>query len=233
MTEKERDLFSPEDNTMLEEEIDVFCSECNTRITPEVVAKGMPKAFECVATPPEGVYAEFLNYTYYVCACKHCGQPFFVRRANFEASGEYGTFKEDEVLYPSERRTQLDGVPPSLKKRYKEAARSFKVASYESCVMMCRKCIDIMCIALGARGCDLSEKINNLYETQKIDSRLLEWAQEIRLVGNDGAHEDDIVTRRDAQDTLDFTEYILTYVFILTSRFDKYRNRRTRRKSKL
>ena len=233
MTEKERDLFSPEDNTMLEEEIDLFCSECNTRITPEVVAKGMPKAFECVATPPEGVYAEFLNYTYYVCACKHCGQPFFVRRANFEVPGGYMDLTEDEVLYPPERSTQLDGVPPSLKKRYKEAVLSFKVASYESCAMMCRKCIETMCTTLGANGRNLNDKLNNLYEAKKIDSRLLEWAQEIRLVGNDGAHEDDIVTRRDARDTLDFTEYILTYVFILTSRFDKYRNRRARRKSKL
>ena len=97
---------------------------------------------------------------------------------------------------------------------------------------MCRKCIETMCTTLGANGRNLNDKLNNLYEAKKTDSRLLEWAQEIRLVGNFGAHEDDIVTRRDARDTLDFTEYTLTYVFILTSRFDKYRNRRARRKSK-
>ena len=228
----EKDIFSPEDNTKLEEEIDLFCPECNIRITTKIVTKGVDTFSDSAATPPEGVDAEFFIYEYFVCVCKHCGQPFFARRANFEASGEHGTFKEDEVLYPYERRTQLDGVPPSLKKSYKGAVLSFKVASYEPCVIMCRKCIETMCKALGARGRDLSEKLNNLYETQKIDSRVLEWAQEIRLVGNGGAHDDTEVTRRDARDTLDFTEYILTYVFILTSRFDKYRNRRARRKSK-
>ena len=228
----EKDIFSPEDNTKLEEEIDLFCPECNIRITTKIVTKGVDTFSDSAATPPVGSYAEFLIYEYFVCTCKHCGQPFLIRRANFEVPGGYMDLTEDEVLYPPERSTQLDGVPPSLKKRYKEAVLSFKVASYESCAMMCRKCIETMCTTLGANGRNLNDKLNNLYEAKKIDSRLLEWAQEIRLVGNDGAHEDDIVTRRDARDTLDFTEYILTYVFILTSRFDKYRNRRARRKSK-
>ena len=229
----EKDIFSPEDNTKLEEEIDLFCPECNIRITTKIVTKGVDTFSNSAATPPEGVDAEFFIYEYFVCVCKHCGQPFLIRRANFEVPGGYMDLTEDEVLYPPERSTQLDGVPPSLKKRYKEAVLSFKVASYESCAMMCRKCIETMCTTLGANGRNLNDKLNNLYEAKKIDSRLLEWAQEIRLVGNDGAHEDDIVTRRDARDTLDFTEYILTYVFILTSRLDKYRNRRARRKSKL
>ena len=229
----EKDIFSPEDNTKLEEEIDVFCPECNIRITTKIVTKGVDTFSNSAATPPVGSYAEFLIYEYFVCVCKHCGQPFLIRRANFEVPGGYMDLTEDEVLYPPERRTQLDGVPPSLKKRYKEAVLSFKVASYESCAMMCRKCIETMCTTLGANGRNLNDKLNNLYEAKKTDSRLLEWAQEIRLVGNFGAHEDDIVTRRDARDTLDFTEYILTYVFILTSRFDEYRNRRAKLKSKL
>ncbi|MFZ5450739.1 MAG: DUF4145 domain-containing protein [Thermodesulfobacteriota bacterium] len=112
---------------------------------------------------------------------------------------------------------------------YDQAARSLNASLFEPCVLMCRKCLETVCKQLGAQGRDLSKRLVNLSEAGHIDSRLLSWAHEIRLVGNEAAHEIDTpVTKEDARDILDFTEAILIYIFSLTKRFDSLKARRAR-----
>jgi len=66
-----------------------------------------------------------------------------------------------------------------------------------------------------------------------IDSRLLNWAHEIRLVGNEAAHDiETSVDKSDARDVLDFTEAILIYTFSLTARFRAFQARRATSKAK-
>jgi hypothetical protein len=87
--------------------------------------------------------------------------------------------------------------------------------------------LEATCKTLGAKGKDLNAKLQNLFDGGHIDSRLLNWAHEIRLIGNEAAHDPDMkVTKRDARDVIDFTESILIYVFSLTSRFEAFRTRR-------
>jgi hypothetical protein len=93
---------------------------------------------------------------------------------------------------------------------------------------MCRKCLEATCKNFGAKGRDLNSKLQSLFDSGEIDSRLLNWAHEIRLIGNEAAHDADTkVTKRDACDVLDFTEAISIYVFSLTSRFEAFRARRS------
>lgn len=80
-----------------------------------------------------------------------------------------------------------------------------------------------------AQGRDLNKRLVILSDAGHIDSRLLKWAHEIRLVGNEAAHEIEApVTKEDARDILDFTEAILIYIFSLTKRFDSLRARRNK-----
>ncbi len=94
---------------------------------------------------------------------------------------------------------------------------------------MCRKCLEAVCKSFNAQGRDLSKRLIKLSEDGHIDSRLLNWAHEIRLVGNEAAHDIEApVTKEDARDILDFTEAILIYLFSLTKRFDSLRARRNK-----
>ncbi len=107
------------------------------------------------------------------------------------------------------------------------AARSFSASLFEPCVLMCRKCLEAICKNFGAKGSDLNSKLQSLSDAGQIDFRLLNWAHQIRLIGNEAAHDPDTkVTKLDARDVLDFTEAILIYVFSLTSRFEAFRARR-------
>ncbi len=68
---------------------------------------------------------------------------------------------------------------------------------------------------------------HDLQRTGQIDQKLMTWADELRLIGNDAAHDLDIVIEKvDAQDALDFVEAILMYAFSLTRKFEEFKNRR-------
>jgi hypothetical protein len=65
-----------------------------------------------------------------------------------------------------------------------------------------------------------------------IDERLYDWAFELRVLGNEGAHytgeQVDFVSARDA---LDLSEAFLEYMYVLTAKFEAFRQRRGRRVS--
>lgn len=47
---------------------------------------------------------------------------------------------------------------------------------------------------------------------------LQEWAHQVRLGGNDAAHDEEPFTKEEAEELLDFTELYLTYVYTLPGR---------------
>ena len=73
-----------------------------------------------------------------------------------------------------------------------------------------------------------------LRERGHIDQKLLAWADELRLIGNDAAHDLHVVIEQvDARDALEFVEALLMYAFSLNRRFEEFKNRRaaTRKQS--
>ena len=202
-------------------------------IAARVVAEGNGGFRSDAVSPLEEFGAEYHGEHYYVCICGRCSQPFLIRQSLFSMSAEFETVQDEKILYPSEKKLPLDGVSNIIKSAYDQASRSFSASLFEPCVLMCRKCLEATCKILGAKGRDLKSKLQSLLDGGHIDSRLLNWAHEIRLIGNEAAHNPDTkVTKREARDVLDFTEAILIYVFFLTSRFDAFRARRANSQAK-
>jgi hypothetical protein len=83
----------------------------------------------------------------------------------------------------------IDGLPKAIGSAYDQAARSFPASLFEPCVLMCRKCLEANCKGLGAQGRDLNSMRQSFLDKGHIDSRLLDWAHEIRLIGNEAAHD--------------------------------------------
>jgi len=212
---------------MSKTEFDVFCPGCNMLIAAKVIAKGNGGFRSEAISPLDETDTEYHGEHYYVCLCGRCSQSFLIRQSLFGIPAEFETVTEETILYPSEKKLPLDGVPATIKSAYDQAGCSFSASLFEPCVLMCRKCLEATCRNFGAKGRDLNSKLQSLSDAGQIDSRLLNWAHEIRLIGNETAHDPDIkVTKRDARDVLDFTEAILIYVFSLTSRFEAFRARR-------
>ena len=92
---------------------------------------------------------------------------------------------------------------------------------------MCRRSLEGLCRSQGVQSGNLDSKLKKLAEQRVIDARLAEWAHGIRVVGNEAAHDTDTeLSKEDAKDALDFTEALLTYVFVLNERFAAFSARR-------
>ncbi len=159
--------------------------------------------------------------------CPRCGAVFLCESLFYEIPGEVSAPQGERILYPTSRELSAGDVPPTAGRAYANAARAFRVGLYEPCLIMCRKCLEATCHELGAIKGNLRNRLVMLQEQGKIDQRLLAWADQLRLLGNDAAHDlNVIIDKTDAKDALDFVEAILMYTFSLTRRFEEFRRRR-------
>jgi hypothetical protein len=208
---------------------DVYCPDCNICVAAQVIAEGSGQFRSDATNPIDEVDSLYQGEVYFVCLCKRCSQPFLIRQSVCGVPGEFHNVAEEVLLYPPDRKIPLDGAPAIVKSSHEQAVRAFSASLFEPCVLMCRKSIEATCKYFDAKGRDLNARLQTMFDMGQIDARLLSWAHEIRLIGNEAAHDaDKKINKRDARDVLELTEAILIYVFSLSARFEKFRGRRRR-----
>lgn len=212
---------------MQKETFDVFCPRCNILVEAKVIARGFGKFRSDTMNQLDDVDAEYHGDHYYVALCRRCNGPFLLQEAHYSLPGNFETMTDESVLYPVAVGPKLDGLPDSIARSVDQAHRSYSTSSYDACAIMCRRALEALCKTLSANGKDLACRLAYLQSTGRIDSRLLEWAHGVRLVGNEAAHDvENAVTAEDARDILDFTEALLTHVFTLDVKFRSFEARR-------
>jgi hypothetical protein len=78
---------------------------------------------------------------------------------------------------------------------------------------------------------NLVNGLKELKERGIIESNLFEWANELRIHGNEAAHDVNITTTpQDARDVVEFTHALLEYIFTFKEKFEAFKKRRTARK---
>jgi Domain of unknown function (DUF4145) len=97
---------------------------------------------------------------------------------------------------------------------------------------MCRKTLEGLCESQGVNSPNLASSLEELKNRKIIDQRLFDWANALRITGNEAAHGVKLtLTRDDAKDVLDFTEAIVDYVFVYRQRFDEFMSRKRTRQA--
>ena len=62
-----------------------------------------------------------------------------------------------------------------------------------------------------------------------IEPRLFEWADALRIAGNETVHDVTVtVSKEDARDMIEFTNALLEYVFTFQDRFEQFKRRRAK-----
>ena len=118
-------------------------------------------------------------------------------------------------------------VPESLRLEHIEAKKCFKNGAYTAAVVMVRRTLEGVCVEHGIKGMPLFKALTQLQNTGLIEGRLLEWAQALRVLGNEGAHfTGNRVARQDAQDALALAEAILNYMYVFSEQFTEFMKRR-------
>jgi Domain of unknown function (DUF4145) len=114
-------------------------------------------------------------------------------------------------------------VPEKIQKDFKEALRCRWIGAHKATVTMCRRSIQTSCLDQGAdRKKKLVAQIDELALKGIITEPLKQFAHEIRLEGNDGAHPDpdglEDVTPNDADDIIEFTREYLHHVYVMPAK---------------
>lgn len=138
-----------------------------------------------------------------------------------------GDVSKPSQLYPTVRGGAIHGTPESVRRSFVEAVRCFEQgAAHTATALMCRRTLEVVSKEHGARSGDLKQKLDALRAKGVIDQTLLDWATELRMLGNEAAHGDGEVSRQDAKDALEFTEAMLSYIYTYQQSFDLFKRRR-------
>ncbi|WP_432052077.1 DUF4145 domain-containing protein [Streptomyces xiamenensis] len=140
------------------------------------------------------------------------------------------------MIWPEQLRPLSHQVPQPLRREHEEARQCFKAKAYTATAVMVRRTLEGVCSDQGVSGANgrpkpLVKMLEQLKSDGKIDGRLLEWAQALRVLGNEGAHfTGSGVSRQDAADGLALAEALLDYLYVLAAQFEVFKARRTKSK---
>ncbi len=171
-----------------------------------------------------------LGYLYSFVQCPSCSAPMLtVQEASWTAirNGAESGWDKPVRVYLEGTRGPDASLPDTVRNAYSEAISCFKARSYLATSIMCRKALEAMCKEHGTGRRNLARALDHLRDQGIIEQRLFQWAEALRIAGNEAAHEIDAqIPRDDAKDILDFTEALLQYVFTFRDRFDQFMKRR-------
>jgi hypothetical protein len=126
-------------------------------------------------------------------------------------------------MYPALIETKIPlHISEQLKRYYEQAANALKRKDWDASGAMSRKVVDVSTQQLLASESKkygtIKQRIDALADNNAITPDLKGWAHEIRLGGNDAAHDEDPYTEPEAIELLDFADLYLTYVYSMPGR---------------
>lgn len=165
-------------------------------------------------------------WKYTLVSCPRCKHPMLAEQEYDYGPPDFEWSTADRV-YPAEDIQPNSSWPNAIQSAFQEAVVCRKSKAYTAATIMCRKALEGMCMEHGYTKKDLKKRLLLMKDAGIIESRLFDWADALRLLGNEAAHGVTVVfSSQDASDALDFTEAILEYVFTFREKFDRFMERR-------
>lgn len=163
---------------------------------------------------------------YTLASCPQCLSPFLLAQDDWEGKGTWDTPRR---LFPK-RDDFVMGVPKAIKNAFAEASNCHSSGSHTACAIMCRKTLEGVCENYAVEGRSLMDRLKGLKDKGVIDGKLYEWSDELRIVGNEAAHDVNVeVSEADANDMLVFTKALLEYVYTFHKQFEEFKKRRAKK----
>ncbi len=156
--------------------------------------------------------------------CLKCANTYLV----FQSSDDdfENDLEDPYILYPPQ--VSLGGaIPEHLRDIFLEAHTCFKAKAYSAAILMCRKTLEGIVEENEIPVRNLSSALKEMKDKGIIENRLYEWADTLRISGNEAAHNTKSkIASQDVEDILDFTHALLEYIFTFQEKFDKFKERR-------
>nr|WP_309148490.1 DUF4145 domain-containing protein [Providencia stuartii] len=179
-------------------------------------------AFKCRSCQKVGVVVVDISY-YQVPPIKYSQQ----QSNNIVIPSDLNEYEILEVIPEIKSVSAPENTPSRAAKFFIESKDDFQRGRYETCVMNCRKVMDIATkILMGDEAKDekLSKRITMLFSKGKITEQMKDWAHIVRIDSNGAIHSDEEFTKEEAKQILGFTEVFLMYSFTLPAMIEKRRS---------
>jgi hypothetical protein len=171
--------------------------------------------------------------TFQILQCAKCANHTVIMKSD----GTRGSFRAPEKIIGYRRIPWSLSVteapkhwPEDIRRYWLQSHRTAETKSWDAAAMTIRSAMQLALRHKGAQGGRLVDEIKDLVKKGELPPLMGDWATEVRLLGNDGTHPapgDAGTTSVDAQDALQYLDYLLEYLFTLPHRIDEYRKRKT------
>lgn len=177
-----------------------------------------------------GTKSQYSKYHLSVWVCPLCYSAVCTETYKKPVEGDNGfndSFFHNVKIYPSiEDLDAPDGTPGNVADAYRAALVNLKTEGpgfWEAAAIMARRSIELAIAGIdGVKKGSLKSMIDEMGAKGLLTKAMVDWANEVRIIGNEGAHENGL-TREDAEQAVYFAEMLFTYIFKLPGMLEKRR----------
>lgn len=222
----------PKDNSGLPDSSNPngLCPRCNKQSSFEIIGS-LPATYNSSYTiSHDGQQNRNLIDKVTSMECRNCHQPIVVIEQEYvgdtpsyqKHSGGYINYR-GLFWWPFQGMELSYEIPEAIQNILREAKITFSAQCYRASAVMSRRVLEAITVDKGESEGKLANRIKNLITKGILDKNLGEWATEIRLIGNSGAHFDPItkIEKHDAEQIILFIEELLKYVYVMPSEIAK------------
>ncbi len=181
-----------------------------------------PRNFAITATqvlPDEGPPEE-----YSFAICETCHHPAVFYREDMGDGFENDAYYR---LYPPHDRHIGYILPDLVRESYEDAVRCENAKLWTPAAVMVGRALEAVCREYAPGEKSIHKGLQVMEANGLISKELLQWADQLRLLRNMGAHPSaQRLTREDATEGIDFLQAILEIMYDLRPRFEKMKLRR-------
>lgn len=167
----------------------------------------------------------YYTFTYNIYRCAACERlmlkviRFWTQNgSDITLSGQYPN------IYIAEINEFSGAVPEDVLQDFHEAIKCFEVEAYRASAALCRRSLQS---AVIDRGATKTKKLVKQIDEIAVASDIKDWANQIRILGNWGAHPDDDILKdvdqATAKEIIDFIKSFFTYVYVMPKKVENSR----------
>lgn len=162
--------------------------------------------------------------------CGNCkGYVMVLWSANEFGGGLGGGLHDYRVLpWPLDYDSYPDHWPEQVGRYWLQAKRNIVDENYDAAAVMARSALQIALRDNKAKGKNLKQEIENLAEKGVLPPIMKEWSDNVRELGNEGAHPEPGQSSpdpKDARDIVRFLDFLLECLYTLPHRIKQYSSR--------
>ncbi|MBE5738976.1 MAG: DUF4145 domain-containing protein [Clostridiales bacterium] len=169
---------------------------------------------------------------YHVLHCPVChGVTLLKRSTDQTMQNRDGSYDfERKILYPDISTNKRD-VPKNIVSAFESAKKVEKIDS-SICALSLRKVLELICKDKKAKGSKLEKQIEDLVTKNILPVTFDDACKHIRLIGNEGAHDDHLsIPKSELKTLIEFLDSIINYLYIIPAKIKRLTEIKTDNKS--